>query len=796
MTCEPAQLWSPSDGLSTRVKKLRGEYFSFYERDHFRNEVQAFTTGKPYDTVWAPHQWGVVPEIYMFFDAYRDSLLASASTVKLKAGFRREPLIVRRALFFREVVTKHLPVKILDGELIVGAHFNTALSKTHTKSEAKKYNRRIRKWLREARRLNAAGVGNCGATPGHLIPDYPEVLKTGFSGIHDRLTSQMKNRADAKGRNLLKAMLICCEAAAGFAERCAGEAERLAENEPDEKRAGELRAIALICRKVPWEPAETFHEALQSLWFTHMLVMAAESYPGPGLSYGRIDQYLLPFYRRDVSERKITREDARELLHCWWIKHNYAYDYQGRIGTNQGINSGFGQLITLSGCGPDGEDLTNELTLLMLEVIGEINLLEPKPNIRIHRNTPADFLLKVCELVSMAQGSPFLLNFDEASIRGLKWEGLPVDELWNYAPVGCLENTLQGKDRSGTVDVNVNLAKAVELALNDGRDTATGERLGPATGDPAAFHGFDDFFTAFKKQLSAILDLIIGCNNRADAIRARFEPTPYLSLLVEGCAESGKDITQGGAVHNFLTVQGIGFATAVDSVAAVKKLVYETGQISMPELLRAIRANFEGYEPLRQALLNRAPKYGNDDPAADDIAREVSRFWTEAVFREKSPATAKRYRGGYLSWNYWISYAPSTAATPDGRRRGTFLSNGICAVNGMAAAGPTAAALSAGRLSLETAPNGASHTISLNPTLVRDGEHLEKLAGFLRAYNECGGTALQINMITPDTLRAALENPEDHRNLLVRVTGYNAYFVMLGREIQNEIIARESLNLG
>ncbi len=233
--------------------------------------------------------------------------------------------------------------------------------------------------------------------------------------------------------------------------------------------------------------ASTFAEALQALWFTHMLVMAAESYPGPGLSPGRIDQYLYPYYRHDLDEGRLTRDQARELLQCYWIKHNYAYDYQGRVGTNQGINSGFGQLITLGGIGPDGQDASNDLTRLMLDVIGEMNLLEPKPNVRLHQNTPDDLLQRVAELIAQAQGSPFLLNFDEAAMRGLEWQGLPKDQLWDYAPVGCLENTLQGCDRSGTVDVNLNIAKAVELALNDGKDMATGAQIGPRSGDPRDF---------------------------------------------------------------------------------------------------------------------------------------------------------------------------------------------------------------------------------------------------------------------------------------------------------------------
>ena len=788
----PAAVWSASNSLPDRVRRLRDEFFSFHSRDYFRNEVRPYGAGTPWDEVWSPYHWGVVPEMYVFFDSFRDSLLAAAETVPLPPGFWDEPLVVRRALFFRQVLQHHLPVKILEGELIVGSYFNTALSKTHTRGEARKWRRLVRRWRRKAEALNGLGVGNCGAVPGHLIPNYPKALRLGFRGIAAEVEDMLSRERDRRKRGVLRSLLICCQAVPALAGRYSEEAERLAEEAADGQRRAELLQIARICRKVPWEPAGTFQEALQALWFTHMLVMAAESYPGAGLSPGRIDQYLYPYYSADVASGRIDREQARELLQCYWLKHNYAYDYEGRVGTNQGINSGFGQLITLGGTGPDGEDASNDLTWVMLDVIEDVNLLEPKPNIRLHQGTPENLLRRVAGLIARAQGSPFLLNFDEAAIRGLQWQGLPLDRLWDYAPVGCLENTLQGCDRSGTVDVNLNIAKAVELALNNGRDMLTGRRLGPRTGDPRSFADFPAFLAAFKKQLKALLERIIDCNNDADAVRAAFEPTPYLSALVDGCAESGRDITAGGARHNYITVEGIALATAVDSLAAVKRLVFETGRFSMGELLAAIRANFEGYEELRQTLMHKAPKFGNDDAEVDELAREVSRFWTEEAFKHRSPATGRRYRGGYLSWNYWVAYAPSTAATPDGRRRGTFLSNGVCPVSGCDRHGPTAVIKSVGHLGLETAPNGASHTLSLSPSLVRGEEHLAKLSALLRAYGRVGGTALQVNVIDADTLRSAQADPETYRNLLVRVTGYNAYFVMLGREIQDEIIARES----
>jgi formate C-acetyltransferase len=475
-----------------------------------------------------------------------------------------------------------------------------------------------------------------------------------------------------------------------------------------------------------------------------------------------------------------------------WIKHNYVYDFQGWVGTNQGINASFGQLVTLGGMDENGEDASNDLTYLMLDVIQEMNLLEPKPNVRVHAGTPDRLLDRLVEMVAETQGSPFLINFDENSIAGLRWQGLPEDKLWDYAPVGCLENTLQGCDRSGTVDINLNIAKAVELTLHDGRNAESGEQVGPRTGDPRTFITFDQFFTAFKTQLKTIMELLITANNIADAGRARFGPTPYVSALVEGCLESGKDITAGGALYNFITIEGIALATAADSLTAIKKLVYDEGSVEMDQLLQALDNNFEGYESLRRTLINKAPKYGNDDPEADEIARQISQFWTREAFEYVTPETGKRYRGGYLSWNYWIAYAPTTAATPDGRKRGQYLSNGVCPVNGVDRLGPTAVVKSVGKLGMETVPNGSSHTMSFSPSLLQSQENRQKLGGLLRAYNQVGGTCLQVNVVSPETLQAAQKDPSAYSNLLVRVTGYNAYFVTLGKEIQDEIIARGS----
>ena len=782
-------LWESSSRLSPRVRKLREEYWNYDTRDYFRNEVIAYTTGTPWDSVYTPHERTIVPEFVVGLDSVQDTLLAFAQPVDLPEGFWAEPIVVRHALFFEKVLERH-PIFILEGDLIVGAHFATALSFCLNEEESKVFREKEEAFFTSVKNMIRLGIFNCGAVQGHIIPDHPSILQGGFAAVEEKAREiEEKSFGDQK-RIFARSIRICCRAVKKFAERYARLAEKMASQEKEPERKQELLTIANICRQVPYHGARNFYEALQSIWFQHMLILMAESYPGPGVSYGRMDQYLYPYYEKDLKKGRITREWAKELLACFNIKNNYAYDHFGSAGGRQGITSGDGQLITLGGMGLGGKDLTNDLTYLLLEVAEELNMLEPKINVRIHAGTPDDFLHFLIEMISRAQGSPFLLNFDRMAIRALENAGLSHEEAVDYGVVGCLENTAQGNDRSGTVDVNINLAKPIEWVLFRGKDLQTGEVSGLETPDPLTMKTFDEFKRAYQEQLRHLLRMAVDLYSQADELRARYEPVPYLSTMVRGCLESGKDVTQGGAEYNFVTVEGVGFATAVDSLAAVKKLVFEDRKISMGELIQAIRDNFQGHEKLRLRLIHQAPKYGNDDPAVDDLAREISRFWSQEVSAHLTHYTGRRFRAGYLSWNYFINFARTTAATPDGRRRGDFLSNAVCPTQGMDRKGPTAAFRSITHLGFDTVANGASYTPSFNPSGLRDAEHRKKFAALLRAYERLGGTAMQINLVSADLLRDAQKHPEKYQNLLVRVTGYNAYFTMIGRALQDEIIAR------
>ncbi|RPI50787.1 MAG: hypothetical protein EHM56_10390, partial [Chloroflexi bacterium] len=387
----------------------------------------------------------------------------------------------------------------------------------------------------------------------------------------------------------------------------------------------------------------------------------------------------------------------------------------------------------------------------------------------------------------------------------------------DYAPVGCLENTMAGNDRSGTVDLNLNLLKAVELALTGGYDlvpfvdpmtgaTEKPRRRGPDTGDATQFQGWSEFWQAYARQTAYIVHEIVDVFQKTEAVVARFSPTPYLSCLVRGCAEKGLDITQGGPELFYGTVEAVTYATTVDSLLAIQYLVFDRKLCTMQELIQALRDNWQGHEVLQAQARHKAPKYGRDDDVADEMGRRVMDLWTEEVWKHRSRVTGRQFRPGMLSWNYWISDGFILPASPDGRPNGKFLSNALCPSNGADIHGPTANVNSVGKVLggrapggqgdwgdfYNSLPNGASHTMTFSPSLVRDPEHRKKFEAFLRAYVEQGGTALQVNMVDAGLLRDAQQHPEEYRHLLVRVTGYNAYFTSIGKELQDEIIARET----
>jgi pyruvate-formate lyase len=817
--------------LSLRIQWLRDYYFQGVGRA-WNNEYTSWTTGTPWDFQYNELSFYIVPETYAFLQTFRSSFKQVAHCVGLHPDFWTWSLPERRAWFNREVMVRYLPKEILPGDLLAGARFNIMTSACLTKKETRQRDQQV--YGKNGTRLaimwfHNHGYGNVGATSGHLIPDYARILREGWQTVHAELEkdyaalSPPERRGKQGGQ--LRAMMTAASMPRDLALEYSRECARLAQTEPELARRNELLDMAENLIRIPWEPARNFWEAVQSLWLTHMLVMADENYPGPGDSFGRLDQYLFPFWEKSIQDG-MDPKFGKEILKCFWVHCNTAYDGMIRTGGNQGITAGYGQLFTIGGMGAGGQDMTNDLTYILLDVIEEMSpILEPKPNVRLHRGAPDALLDRLVEMIASSQGSPFLLNFDERSMAGMMLQArkssaqhlINANNVFDYAPVGCLENTMVGNDRSGTVDANLNLLKAVELALTGGydlipfKDEMTGmtdkrARWGVDTGDAVGFQTWEQFWDAYTTQTRHIIQRIVELYERTEALRAEFAPTPYVSCLVKGCAEKGLDITEGGAELGHVTIEAVTYATTVDSLLAIKYLIFDEKVCTLAELIQALKDNWVGHEVLQARALHKAPKYGRDDDAADALAHQVMELWTEETWKYRTQATGRQFRPGMLSWNYWVADSFVLPASPDGRPRGKFLSNALCPSNGADINGPTANVNSVGKALggraadgqgdwddyLNLLPNGGSHTMTFNPSILRDPEHREKFKAFLRGYVENGGSALQVNLIDADLLRDAQQHPENYRHLLVRVTGYNAYFTSIGRELQNEIIARES----
>ena len=817
-------------GLSPRIQWLRDYYFKGTERA-WNNEFISWTTGTPWDVQFNEMTFYIVPETYALLQTLRGSYRQAARKIDLHRDFWNWTQVERRAWFVREVMVNYMPKEVLPGDLIAGGRFNIQTSLCLDETGQREFDRALlgkngaraqMKWFHDH------GYGNAGATSGHLIPDHARVLKIGWKGIYADLESRYADLSDTGKKGPAGSQLRAMMTAATMARDLAGKYKEtcieLAATENETARRQERLQMARNLERVPWQSPRTFWEAVQALWINHMLIMSDENYPGPGVSFGRIDQYLLPYWEYSLAHG-MDRAFGKEILKCFWVHCNTVYDAMIRNG-NQGITSGFGQLITLAGMGANKADLTNDLTYAMLEVIDEMSpILEPKPNVRLHRGSPDELLDRLVDMIASSQGSPFLLNFDERSMAGMMREAkraglshlINEDNVHGYAPVGCLENTMVGNDRSGTVDNNLNLLKAVELALTGGKDLVpffnpmTGKEEpvmqdGPDTGDATEFDTWDEFYNAYSRQTEYIITKCAEIYEASESIRAKYFPTPYLSCLVRGCAETGRDVTQGGAEINLTTLETVTYATTVDSLLAIKYLVYDQHKCTMAELIRALKDNWQGHDLLQALAKTKAPKYGRDDDLADEMAKKVMDLWCDLTWQHRTVSTDRQFRPGMLSWNYWAGDGFVMAASADGRPKGQFLSNAICPSNGADIKGPTSNANSVGKVMggkalggngdweeyISCLPNGASHTITFNPSIIKDPEHRDKFKAFLKGYGENGGSALQINMLDPDMLRDAQKHPADYRHLLVRITGYNAYFTAVGKELQDEVIQRVS----
>jgi formate C-acetyltransferase len=601
----------------------------------------------------------------------------------------------------------------------------------------------------------------------------------------DALDLQRDPEALDKREELL-AMDVSCEALVLLAERHAALAEEKAATEPDPARRTELLKIAEVCRRVPAEAPRDVHEALQMYWFCHLGVVT-ELNGWDAFSPGHLDQHLLPFYRKGLADGTLTEESARELVECFFVKFNNhpAPPKVGVTAAESGTWTDFAN-INLAGLLADGSDGSNEVTHLLLDIVDEMHLLQPSSNVQVSRKTPETVLKHVLRVLRKGYGFPSIFNADTVVEEQLR-QGKTLEDARAGGCSGCVEVGAFGKE-AYILTGYFNLAKVLELALHDGVDPRTGTRLGPPTGDAPSFETFDDLFRAFEAQLLHLVDLKVRGNQLIERLYATRMPAPFLSVLTDDCIAKGRDYNAGGARYNNTFIQAVGIGTVTDALAAIRRLVFTEKALPLAGLIAALDADFAGDEPLRQRLVNRMPKYGNDDDAADDLMVRVFRSAFAAIDGRPS-ARGGTYRLEMLPTTCHVYFGEVCGATPDGRHAGKPLSEGISPVQGADRRGPTAVFRSAGKMD-HVKTGGTLLNMKLAPSLLAGEEGISRLAQLVRTYFRSDGHHVQFNVVSRETLEAAMADPESHRGLIVRVAGYSDYFCDLGGALQDEIIAR------
>jgi len=750
-----------------------------------------------------------------------------------------EPMILRHARALAHVLD-NIPVKILAGELVVGAIVEKApgatiypegvglrvipelenLRSRHPrcynitdeeirilKEEIDPYwiNRSMSAYVEHITpekvldRLYGGAASSFILTEiagiGHVSINYPKLLALGFKKIGEMAeekireyeTVETSNPEAIDGALFYRSAKIVSEGITKFAQRYVEKAEEMVKNEKDSQRKEELERIIETCKWVPAKPPRNFHEAVQFVWFVQ-LALSLETYDGQAISMGRMDQYLYPYYMKDLQAGILDQESAIELIECLWIKINELvpiFDSTVELFFGGLLNT---QAVTLSGMNENGEDTTNGLTYAILEATRRAALPVPNVHIRIHRKSPAKLVKTLAKIIASGTNNVAAFN-DEIIVKSLTRKNIPLKEARDYATVGCVELAPFGTSFTSSDAALFNIALCLDLALSNGESLMLGQKIGPETGNPLEFKSIDDVIEAFRKQLAYFVRLMAVGSNCFETANMVVKPTPFLSLCVEDCFKAGKDITTGSARYNFTGVQGVGMADVADSLAALDQLVFKEKKISMGDLLEALRKNFEGSEELRQLLVNRSPKYGDDEELPDKYAQLVTKIYSEEVEKHQNIRNGWFIPGMY-SVTAHVPFGYVTGALPSGRMAGEPISNGASPAIGSGKKGLTAAIKSAAKVDYTLIPNGMAFTLTLDPNIVSGEEGTDILASLIKTYAELGGMQIHFNVVDSETLREAQKCPEAYRNLIVRVAGYSAYFVDLAEDVQDEIIKR------
>jgi len=627
--------------------------------------------------------------------------------------------------------------------------------------------------------------------PGHTALGV-KGFKSGFKQyIHEidknRASIELKQDPESNAKlEQLEGMRIAAEAMVMYARRISEMLKSKASQIDDETKKAEILELSRICGKVPYEAPESFHEALQHYWFLHLGVIT-EVNPWDSFNPGRLDQHLYPFYKADIEAGRINEEKARELLQAFWIKFNN-HPAPPKVGVTALESNTYTDfcLINLGGLTPDGGDAVNELSYIILEVIEEMRILQPSSMVQISRENPDKFLQRAIKIVKSGFGQPSIFN-TEAIVPELLRQGKDLIDARNGGASGCVESGAFGTECYFLTGY-FNLTKILELTLHNGWDPRLKKQVGVETGYPDVFKSFDEFFNAFRKQLEYFVNIKIEGNNTIEKTFSEYVPVPFLSLLIEDCIENGKDYNDGGARYNTSYIQGVGLGSVTDALSAINHQVFSLGNVSFSELLNALEDNFSNNEKLQYELIYNSPKYGNDDDKADNIATKVFEVFLNAV-DGRTTHRGGIYRINMLPTTSHVYFGSVVGATPDGRKAGQPLSEGISPFQGVDVKGPTAVLKSATKIDhLKT--GGTLLNQKFAPSFFNSDDSIIKLGSLVRSYFKMNGHHIQFNVVDADTLRNAQKHPEKYKDLIVRVAGYSDYFNDLGEDLQNEIIRR------
>lgn len=807
-----------------------------------------------------------------------ESARAKLLTESYKAT-ENEPIITRRAKAFAHIL-RHIPIIIRDDELIVGSStlaprgcqtypefsyqwLEDELDTVETRSadpfyiaeETKEELREVHKYWKGKTTSELAlsymapeavrAIEHNIFTPGnyfyngvgHVTVKYEEVLAVGYEGIIKKAEQELSecNVGDgdyAERSHFLQAVILSCQAVIEYARRYSTLAQEMAERCTDAARKEELLRIAENCSRVPAKGAQNFYEACQSFWFVQQLIQLESS--GHSISPGRFDQYMYPYYKKDMENGNISREFAQELMDCIWVKLNDLNKCRDAVSAEGFAGYSLFQNLIAGGQNKEGEDVTNDLSFMCIQASMHVRLPQPSLSVRVWNGSPHEFLIKAAELTRTGIGLPAYYN-DEVIIPSLQNRGLSLEDAREYNIIGCVEPQKAGKTEGWHDAAFFNMCRPLELVFANGEDK--GEMVGVPTGEVTEMSSFEEFYNAYKKQMEYCISLLVNADNAIDVAHAKRCPLPFLSCMVDDCLKRGKSVQEGGAVYNFTGPQGFGIANMADSLFAVRKLVYEEKKVTMEEMKEALAWNFgkgldqqsvsdtaeavlrkmkdagqkidentvssilkavmnaqpgeekmKRYEEIHN-MIEEVPKFGNDIPEVDYFARDVAYTYTKPLQNYKNPRGGQFQAGLYpVSAN--VPLGGQTGATPDGRYAHTPVADGVSPSAGKDVNGPTAAATSVSRLDHFIVSNGTLFNQKFHPSALSGREGLEKFVALIRSYFDQKGMHMQFNVVDRDTLLDAQKYPEKYKHLVVRVAGYSALFTTLSRSLQDDIIRR------